>query len=66
MSVKQKLNDFTSALKRRFDESPEQVLIAGAALIGAAAKIIDATSKTQSRRAYARKMNHSIRRVPTR
>ena len=62
MSAKQKLNEFSSALKRRFDEAPEQVLIAGAALIGAAAKIIDASSSAQSKRAYARKMNHSIRK----
>ena len=62
MPIKEKLNEFSSALKRRFDEAPEQVLIAGAALIGAAAKIIDATSSAKSKNAYARKMNHSIRK----
>ena len=62
MSAKQKLNEFSSALKRRFDEAPEQVLIAGAALIGAAAKIIDASSSAKSKRAYARRVNHSIRK----
>ena len=62
MSAKQKLNEFSSAIKRRLDEAPEQVLIAGAALIGAAAKIIDASSSAKSKRAYARKMNYSLRK----
>ena len=56
-----KLKDFSSTLKTRFHESPEMVLLAGAAVVTAAAKLIDSTSGAQSKRAYARKMNHSIK-----
>ena len=57
-----KFSEFVDAAKKRFEESPETMMLAGAALFAGTAKLINATSGAQSKRAYARKMNHSIRR----
>lgn len=54
---KSKLTEFTDSLKRRFHESPETVILAGAALIAASSKLITATSGIKSKNAYARRMN---------
>lgn len=61
-NFKQTLKNFGLAAKARAFEAPEQVVVAGAAVIAATAKLIDASSSVSSKRAYARKMNHSIRK----
>lgn len=57
-----KFSELIDSAKRRFDESPETMMLAGAALFAGSAKLISAVSGAQSKTAYARKMNHSIRR----
>lgn len=56
-----KLKEFTSTIKKRFDEAPEQVLIAGAVVLTAVGKTLDLYAGAKSKRAYARRMNHSIK-----
>lgn len=48
-------------LKKKFDEDPITTLIVCAAAVTAAAKLIDALSAAQGRRAYALQVQHSVR-----
>ncbi len=48
-------------LKKAFDENPVQVVAAGAFAVTAAAKLLDAMSAAQGRRAYAKQVNYSTR-----
>ena len=45
-------------LKRHWDENPLQVAIVGAFVATAAAKVIDALSAAQGRRAYAKQIDY--------
>lgn len=47
-------------LKRAWDENPLLVLGIGAAAVTSVAKLIDATSAAQGRRAYAKQVNHRV------
>lgn len=49
-------------LKRRFEEDPVMVIVVGGFVLGAAARFIDALSGVKGRRAYARQVEHRIRR----
>ena len=45
-------------LKQKFDENPTETIIAGALAVTAAAKLIDAISASQGRRAYAKQVDY--------
>ena len=47
-------------LKDAFDENPLAVIAIGALAVTAAAKLIDATSAAQGRRAYALQIDYKI------
>lgn len=49
-------------LKKQWDENPLQVLIIGGFVATAAAKVIDAMSAAQGRRAYARQVDYKVNR----
>lgn len=49
-------------LKAEFEQNPVQVLMAGALVATAAAKVIDALSSAQGRRAYAKQVNYRVKR----
>lgn len=47
-------------LKRQFDENPLLVIAVVGVAAGGLAKLIDAGSAAQGRRAYAKMVNHSV------
>lgn len=47
-------------LKRAWDENPLACIAIGALAVTAAAKLIDAASAAQGRKAYARQINYKI------
>jgi hypothetical protein len=49
---------FTTQLKRAWNENPLTVIGVGATTALAAAKLIDAVSAAQGRRAYAKQVNY--------
>lgn len=57
-----KLDNIKSSLKRRFDEAPEQIIIAGLSALAITGKIVESFAGASSKRAYAKKMNHSIKK----
>ena len=50
------------SLKRRFEEAPEQVIVAGLSAVALAGKIVESCAGASSKRAYAKRMNHSIKK----
>ena len=52
-----KFEEIKNSLKRRFDETPEQVIMAGGAAILAVAKAAEALAGASSKRAYAKQIN---------
>lgn len=48
-------------LKREWNENPMQVIIVGAFAASAAAKLLDAMSASQGRRAYAKQVNYRVK-----
>jgi len=55
------MNDMKIKLKRAWDENPLAVMGVGAAVVTAAAKLLDAASAAKGRRAYAKQVNYRIR-----
>ncbi len=47
-------------IKQKFNEDPLQVIMIGALAATAAAKLLDAMSAAQGRRAYARQIDYKI------
>ncbi len=47
-------------LKKEWNENPLQVIVIGALAATAAAKVIDAMSSAQGRRAYSRQVDYRI------
>lgn len=47
-------------LKKAWDENPLAVIAIGAIAVTAVAKLIDATSAAQGRRAYARQVDYRV------
>ncbi len=47
-------------IKQKFNEDPLQVIMIGALAATAAAKLLDAMSAAQGRRAYARQIEYKI------
>lgn len=52
---------YLDRLKQQINENPMFALAVGAAAITAVAKLIDATSAAQGRRAYAKQINHKVK-----
>ena len=50
--------DIKLSLKRRFEEAPEQVIVAGLSALVLAGKIAESFASASSKRAYAKRMNH--------
>ena len=48
-------------IKQKFNDDPLQVILIGALAATAAAKLLDAMSTAQGRRAYARQVDYKIR-----
>ena len=56
-----KMKQSFNAMKQRFDEDPIPVILVGAVAVTAVAKLIDAVSAAQGRRAYARQVNYRVK-----
>ena len=56
------MDNIKHSLKRRFEEAPEQVIVAGLSAIALTGKIVESFAGAKSKRAYAKKMNHSIKK----
>ena len=54
------MNTWRDKLKREFDENPLQVIAIGALAVTAAAKLLDAMSAAQGRRAYAKQIDYKV------
>lgn len=54
------MNKFIDRLKKEWDENPLQTLIVCSLAVTAAAKLIDAASAAQGRRAYAKQVNYRV------
>ena len=57
-----KMEDIKLSLKRRFEEAPEQVIVAGLSVLALSGKIVESFAGASSKRAYAKRMNHSIKK----
>lgn len=55
------MDKIKTQLKRAWDENPLAVITVGALAVTAAAKLIDATSAAQGRRAYAKQVNLRVK-----
>ena len=49
-------------IKEKWNDDPMQVLLVGGLVASAAAKVIDAVSAAQGRRAYAKSVNYRVKR----
>lgn len=49
-------------LKRAWNENPVLVLGVGAAAVTAVSKLLDSVSAAQGRKAYAKQVNHSVKK----
>lgn len=58
MRRNQIMNKGIEKLKRKFEEDPITVIIVGSLAVTATAKLIDALSAAQGRRAYAQQVNY--------
>ncbi len=57
-----KTNKGLKKLRDKFNEDPVAVILVFAAAATATAKIIDAMSAAQGRKAYAKQINHKVRK----
>ena len=57
MNIKQGLN----RLEQKFNQDPITVILVGSLALGAVAKLIDAGSAAQGRRAYAKQIDYKIK-----
>lgn len=57
-----KMENIKQSLKRRFEEAPEQIIVAGLSALVLTGKIVESFAGASSKRAYAKKMNHSIKK----
>ncbi len=55
------MNQAYDKIKRRFEEDPLQVILITGFAAGAAAKLIDALSAAQGRRAYAKQVDYRVK-----
>lgn len=52
---------YLDRLKQQFNENPVLVIAVGAAAVTAVAKLVDAVSAAQGRKAYAKQINHKVK-----
>lgn len=55
------MNNWKDRLKKEWDNNPMQVIAVGALAATAAAKLLDAMSAAQGRRAYAKQVDYRVR-----
>jgi hypothetical protein len=55
-------NKYVNKLKQKFEEDPITTILVGAMAVTAAAKLIDAASAAQGRRAYAKQVQYRVNR----
>lgn len=55
------MNNWKDKLKAQWNENPLQVAIVGTFVATAAAKVIDALSAAQGRRAYAKQVDYKVK-----
>jgi len=60
--TKTSMKEGVDKLKRAWNENPMTVITVGASAVYATAKLIDAVSAAQGRRAYSKQVNASIKR----
>jgi hypothetical protein len=53
-------NRYVQILKRKFEEDPITTIIVGAMAVTATAKLLDALSAAQGRRAYAKQVAYRV------
>lgn len=56
------MNKVFARIKQEFETNPVQTIVVAAMALTAVAKVVDASSAAQGRRAYAKQVNHSINR----
>lgn len=56
------MNKGIEKIKRKFEEDPITVIIVASFAVTAAAKLLDAMSAAQGRRAYARQVDYRVKR----
>lgn len=56
------LTEGINKIKQKFNEDPITVILVGSVAIGAMAKLIDAASAAQGRRAYAKQVDYRVKR----
>lgn len=54
--------EIPTKLKQQWNENPIGVIVVGAMAATAASKLIDSVSAAQGRRAYAKQVNHSVKK----
>lgn len=59
--MRQFANDMKTEIQRQWHKNPTGVFIAGATAVTAVAKLIDAVSAAQGRRAYAKQVNMRVK-----
>lgn len=53
--------NWKTRLKKFWNENPEQCIVIGICAVAATAKLIDACSAAQGRRAYAKQIDYKVR-----
>lgn len=56
------MSDASDKIKQAWNDNPIQVAMAGAVVLTALGKFIDALAAVQGRRAYAKQINHKVKR----
>jgi len=56
------LTEGINKIKQKFNADPITVILVGSVAIGAMAKLIDAASAAQGRRAYAKQVDYRVKR----
>lgn len=56
------MNKFLAKLQQQAEDNPILVLGVGAAAVTAVAKLVESVSAVQGRRAYAKQVNHRVKK----
>jgi len=56
------MEEVLKKLKQEWEENPTQMIVLGTLAAGALAKLINAVSAAQGRRAYAKSVNYRVKR----
>lgn len=55
------MNEGIEKIKRKFNEDPITVIMVASLAVASTAKLVDALSAAQGRRAYAKQIDHKIK-----